>query len=174
MGILQKGFDLGKDAGGAVDGAEILGVGGAVDDLGDEALQVENVGQKLADLLTHHEGAVQLFHGVLTADDLVGGQQGMLHPTAQHAGPRGGLGLVQHPQERSLLFLGAHGLGQLQVAAGVHIQLQILTFVVDEQFLYVGKVVLLGLGEVVKKRANGTDQGFVFKDTLLEIVTKLG
>ena len=130
-GVLQKPLQLGEDGGGGGHGAEVLGVGGAVDDLGDQTFEIKNMGQKLANLLPLHKAAVQLLHSPLTAQDVGGGQEGMLHPLTEHSRAGGGLGAVQHPQKGPLLLLGAHGLGQLQVAAGIDVQLQILSLAED-------------------------------------------
>lgn len=43
-------------------------------------------------------------------------RSGRSQPRAQIARAHGGLRLVEHPEEAAALFLGADGLGQLQIA----------------------------------------------------------
>ena len=79
----------------------------------------------------------------MAAGDLHRVKQGLFQPGAEHPPAHGGVGLVQHPQKGSPLFLGAHGLRQLQIPPGVQIQLHEPTCCVILQLPDVGKIVFL-------------------------------
>ena len=50
----------------------------------------------------------------------------MLDPELHQAFAHGGLGLITHPEERMFLLFRDHGTCQLQIAAGVEIELHVL------------------------------------------------
>ena len=138
--------------------AQILGVGAAVYNPGDQPFEVEHVREQLAQLLPEHKAAAQLLHRVLPSGNGAGGEQRMLHPFAQHPRAGGRAGFVEHPEQRALFLLGAHRFGQLEVAPGVHVHLQILPVRVDVQPLDVGDISLLGIPDVVQHGADRADQ----------------
>ena len=65
----------------------------------------------------------ELLHGGVAADDLGQGEQGPLHPGAEHPPAHGGLGEVQHAQQAAVLVAVAHGLGELKAPAGDVVEL---------------------------------------------------
>ena len=69
------------------------------------------------------------------------------------------MGLVQYPQKRSPLFLGTHGLRQLQIPPGVQIQLHEPAGCVILQLPDVGKVVSLQSQQGLQQCAAGNDGG---------------
>ena len=87
----------------------------------------------------------------------------MLHPLAEKARAGRGFGAIQHPKQSSLLLLGAHGLGQLQIAAGAEIQSEILPLAVHRQFPDGGKVCLLRFRQIIQQGADGTYQRSVLQ-----------
>ena len=61
--------------------------------------------------------------------------------------------MVEHPQERTLLFLGAHGLAQFEIAACNQVKFHILSLMVHLQLVQAGKAGLLRLLEVIQQSA---------------------
>ena len=64
--------------------------------------------------------------------------------------------MIEHPQQRAALFLGAHGLKQLQIASGIEIQLEILSLIVHLQRVQIGQVRLLGVHQIAQQGADRT------------------
>ena len=108
--VLQQGESL--QAGGQ--GHQIPGPGGAVDDAGDQPLQIRDLPEDLEELLPLYGVVHQPAHRLQPAGDGHGVDEGPVHPAAEEAAAHGGFRLVQHPEEGALLLLAPDGLGQFQ------------------------------------------------------------
>ena len=108
---------------GLTKGAQLLGVGAAVDDPGHDPLEIIDIRQ-LPSKIPPQDGVVhQLIHRILTAADLGGAEQGLFDPGADQPLAHGGFGPVQHPQQRAALFLVPHGFEQLEIPPGGQVEL---------------------------------------------------
>ena len=154
-------FDLRKYSRRVGNGAQILGVCRTVHDSGHESFQIQHAREQLGELLAQHKVAVQLLNCAQPLGNGRRRQERMLDPAAQKSCTGRGLGLIQHPEQRALLFLCAHGLGQLQIAACVGVHLQILAVGIDLQLLEIGRFGLLGFVNVIDQRAHGTNHGLI-------------
>ena len=105
-------------------GHQVPGPGGAVDDAGDQTLQVRDLPQHLDQLLPLHSVVHQPAHRLQPAGDGHRVQQRALQPAAEEPAAHGGLGLVQHPEQGALFLLAPEGFGELQVPPGHRVQLQ--------------------------------------------------
>ena len=153
-------------------GPQIAPARRAVDDAADQALHIGDLPQGHGQLAPGDVVPVQLVHGGEAAFDGHRAQQRPLDPGAQHAPAHGGLGLVQHPQQRAALFAAAQRLGQLQIAAGGPVQLHIASAVEHVQAADVVHVAFLRLGDVGQQRPRGADGGALLAQTALVHVGK--
>ena len=79
----------------------------------------------------------------MAAGDLHRVKKGLFQPGAQQPPAHGGVGFVQHPQQRTLLFLGAHGLRQFQIPPGIQVKLHEPSGGVVLKLADMGKIVFL-------------------------------
>ena len=139
-------------------GHQVPGPGGAVDDAGDQTLQVRDLPQHLDQLLPLHSVVHQPAHRLQPAGDGHRVQQRALQPAAEEPAAHGGLGLVQHPEQGALFLLAPEGFGELQVPPGHRVQLQKAAGGVVSEGPQVGQVGLLGfvqIGEQSPRRLYG-------------------
>ena len=99
--------------------------------------------QRAGLIRTDHLCAAERLHRRQAALDFRRVQQRLFQPAAEHPAAHGGAGLVQHPQKRPFFILGAHGFRQLQIPAGVQIQLHEFAGGVVLQLPDVGQIVFL-------------------------------
>ena len=138
---------------------QIPAVDGAGDDAGLYPFQIGDVPQSLLQLAPDDDVVRQLLHRAVAAGDLHRVKKGLFQPGAQQPPAHGGVGLIQHPQQRALLFLRAHGLRQFQIPPGVQIQLHEPACGVILQLPDVGKVVFLQGQQGLQQCAAGNDGG---------------
>ncbi len=130
-------------------------VGGAVDDAGHQALQVVDAGELLREAVAQDAVARELLDGVQPAVDARRVQQRALEPAADQPLAHRGAGAVQHPQQGAALLFVAHGLQQLQVAAGRQVQPHVLRAAVKVEGVHALQARALGLAQVAEQRAEG-------------------
>ena len=82
----------------------------------------------------------------------------MLDPELHQALAHGGLGLIEHPEEGMLLFLRDHGAGELQIAAGVEIELHVLVLGVKLDGVDTLEACFLCIFEIRHQHAERDDQ----------------
>ena len=87
----------------------------------------------------------------------------MLNPLPQFPSTGSRFGLIKHPKQRSTLFFGAHGLGQLQIAACVDIHLKVLPFLVEVNVFDIGDILFLHLADIVEQRTQCTYHGMILQ-----------
>ena len=173
LGGGKERTDLGQHRRRVAHSAQILSVCASVNDTGHQSLQIQHTRKQLSQLLAEHIVAAKLLHGVLAVGNGGNAEQRMLHPFAQHSGARRSLGLVQHPKQGSLLLLGAHRLGQLQIATGVDIHFEELSVGIDVQFLDIRNVTLFGINQIGKQRPHGADHSAILQLIGTKALSKL-
>ena len=97
--------DLRQAVGAARQRNKVAAVGRAGDDARDDALEIGHVLERKDQLLAVDVLFDQLVHGRKPLSDQRRRQQRPFHPRPEQASAHGGAGLVQHPQEASLLLL---------------------------------------------------------------------
>ena len=112
----KLGFDLRDALDGVAKRRKVAPARRAVGDAADEALHVADAGKRQNQLLARNGIFRQRLDRAKSALDGGDVAQGTRQPCAQIARAHGGLRLVEHPEEAPALFLGADGLGQLQIA----------------------------------------------------------
>ena len=112
----KLGFDLRDALDGVAQRHKVAPARRAVGDAADEALHVADAGKRQNQLLARNGIFRQRLDRAKSALDGGDVAQGTRQPRAQIARAHGGLRLVEHPEEAAALFLGADGLGQLQIA----------------------------------------------------------
>ena len=112
----KLGFDLRDALDGVAKRRKVAPARRAVGDAADEALHVADAGKRQNQLLARNGIFRQRLDRAKSALDGGDVAQGTRQPCAQIARAHGGLRLVEHPEETAALFLGADGLGQLQIA----------------------------------------------------------
>ena len=112
----KLGFDLRDALDGVAKRRKVAPARRAVGDAADEALHVADAGKRQNQLLARNGIFRQRLDRAKSALDGGDVAQGTRQPCAQIARAHGGLRLVEHPEEAAALFLGADGLGQLQIA----------------------------------------------------------
>ena len=154
VAVCQSGLDLRQSGNGALQRPQLLGIGGTVHNAGHQPLNVVDTHQCLPHRVPQHGAVKQLAHRILAAENLADAQQRSLHPGADHPFAHGGLGFVNHPQQRMLLVAGHHGAGQLQVAPGTDVQVHKPLAVVKLHFRRgLDLVFLLGVFQISDYRA---------------------
>ena len=151
----QKGLDIGQSTNALADGPQIPSACRTHADLGDQSLDIEQIGQKGVQILPQHKVTVQFGNGALAAADTGNIGEGMLDKAAQKAGTHGGGGFVQHPQKGSPTLLTQHGFTKLQIPSGGNIHLQKLGGLIQMQLPQEGHVPHLGFGNIGGSRTGG-------------------
>ena len=142
-----------KPRAGLTQRVDILRGRGFVHYAGHEPLKVVDAVQRVAYVVKQRGILRQGLHRVVALEYLCGIYQRLLQPCFKFAPAHGGHGLIQHPQQRTSLFLGAHGLGQLEVSAGREVQTHELAVGMNGQRYEALYGRLLGLAEVAEHRA---------------------
>ena len=112
----KLGFDLRDALDGVAQRRKVAPARRAVGDAADEALHVADAGERQNQLFARDGVLRQRLDRAEAALDGRNIAQRARQPRAQIARAHGGLRLVEHPEEAPALFLGADGLGQLQIA----------------------------------------------------------
>ncbi len=137
--------------------AQIAAVRRAVDNAADEALEVEHLPQLIGECAAAHQLVFQLAHGALSLCNLIRTAQRLAHPLPQHPRAHRRVCLVHHPQQRAFFLLRAHGLEQLEIAPRVHIQLEILSLMIQLDGIHVGQIGFLRIRQIAQQHARRTD-----------------
>src|SRR5699024_1549619 len=152
---VEQPEDIRHALAGAHEYVEVPGPGGGVRDAGEDALHVAHAAHGADELRAAEVVGEELLHGGVAADDLGQGEQGPLHPGAEHPPAHGGLGEVQHAQQAAVLVAVAHGLGELKAPAGDVVELHAAAALDDIEAADVLHVAALGIGDVGEQRARG-------------------
>ena len=139
----------------AAENAEhVARVGRTVGDARHQALKIKHRPKRRSQLLPRGEIVIQCAERRLPPCDLRDADERVQEPCAQKARAHRGLGVIQHPEERALLVLCPHGLGDLQIAVRVDVKFKILPVAVNIQLLDKGDVGLLRLFDIVEQRTD--------------------
>ena len=151
----QEGLDVRQSTDALADGPQIPSACRAHADLGDQTLDIEQIGQKGVQILPQHKIAIQFADSALTAGYTGDIGEGMLNIAAQKAGTHGGGRLVQHPQKGAAALLRQHSFTKFQIPASGNIHLQKLGGLIQMQFPQKGYVPHLGFGDIGGRRTGG-------------------
>ena len=155
--LLQLPLHLGQGPQAPGQGQKVPAIDGSGDDAGHDPLQIRDLFQSLLQFAPENGIFYKGLHGLLAACNLCRVQQGLFQPAPEHPAAHGGVGLVQDPQQSPPLFLGAHGLRQLQVPPGIQIQLHEAAVGVVLQLPDMGQVVLLQGQQSLQQGPAGAD-----------------
>ena len=126
----KLGFDLRDALDGIAKRGKVASARRAVGDAADEPLHVADAGERQDELFPRDGVLRQRLDRAETPLDGRDVAQRAREPCAQVARAHGGLRLVEHPEEAAALFLGADGLGQLQIAPRGEVKLHEATLLV--------------------------------------------
>ena len=133
--------------------AQIAAVCRTIDDAPDQPLHVEHLFECIGQCRAGDHIVAQRSHRLLAARDMQRVIQRPLQPLAEQARAHRRPGAVEHPEQRAFFLSRAHGLAQLEVAPGNHVQLHILPLMVDLQMIERPKARLLGLFQIIQQAA---------------------
>ncbi len=137
----------------------VAGVDRLIRNTRQQALHVIDQAQLLQQRLAQHRLLPQGAHGVQPLANAVDIKQRLLHPAAQQASAHGGCRLIKQPQQRAPGVLAAKALGQLQIAAGVHVKGHGITRRLHLKADNVLEVSHLGVHQVVQQSPRGRGRG---------------
>ena len=112
-----------------------------------------HTGEGFRDVIPQGSGIHQFFHGVLAPHNLAWAHERLLKPAADQSLAHSRFRLIQHPEQRSLLFLCAHCFQQFQIPAGVQIEPHKLGPAVKAQLRHALQACALRSLQITEQRA---------------------
>ena len=161
---VEAAFESGDFFEGAAEGKEIARAGGAEGDFGEQAFEIENGGELLAQFGAQDGLLAELADGVEALLDFGavhgGAEEALAEETAAHAGE----GLIEHAEDGELGLGdagvgGEDGLEQFEIADGDGVEDHGVGAVVVSGAVEVVEGGALGVAEVVEDGAGGADGG---------------
>ena len=135
----------------------VLRVDGSVGNAAEQALDVVDVHERLAQHIDGHHRAGERLHGVKPRVDFLADSQRLLDEAAQHPRAHRRGRVIENPQQRALPAARAHALRQFEIAPGCVVEHHVAAVVVFADGVHVLERVLLRLLQIAHQRAGRAD-----------------